>query len=319
MNAYLIRRLLLFIPTVFLVTLLIFVVMRIIPGDPAIAILSGEGGEGNFTQQELADLREQLGLNRSIPAQYVGWLSDIVRLDLGESISKGDPIIDDMRRRLPITLELAFLAAILSVLIGVPIGIISAIRQDTWMDYVVRVFSMIGLAMPTFWVGVLMVLIMAFYFDWSPPLGYAAPWDDPLTNFKQLIWPALAMSYHSNGILARMTRAQMLEVMRQDYIRTAWAKGLREWTVTTRHALKIAALPIITLAGLQVGHLLGGSVAMEIIFSVPGVGRLMITAIFERDYPVVQTVALLLAMIYLTTNLVVDLLYSWLDPRVRYA
>ena len=319
MRTYFIRRLLLFIPTIFLVVLVVFVVMRIVPGDPAIAILSGEGGDGTFTEQELQDLREKLGTTGSIPAQFFRWLGDLARLDLGDSLTSGFPISEDLRRRLPITFELAFMAAILSILIGIPIGIISAIRQDTWIDYVVRVFSMIGLAMPTFWVGVVMVLIMALYFDWIPPLGYAAPWEDPLTHLQQMIWPALALSYSSNGLLARMTRAQMLEVMRQDYIRTAWAKGLREWSVTIGHALKNAALPIITLAGIQIGILLGGAAAIEIVFSVPGMGSLLISAIFDRDYPMVQAVVLLIALTYLTANFVVDLLYGWFDPRVRYA
>ncbi len=319
MRTYFIRRLLLFIPTIFLVVLVVFVVMRIVPGDPAIAILSGEGGDGTFTEQELQDLREKLGTTGSIPAQFFRWLGDLARLDLGDSLTSGFPISEDLRRRLPITFELAFMAAILSILIGIPIGIISAIRQDTWIDYVVRVFSMIGLAMPTFWVGVVMVLIMALYFDWIPPLGYAAPWEDPLTNLQQMIWPALALSYSSNGLLARMTRAQMLEVMRQDYIRTAWAKGLREWSVTIGHALKNAALPIITLAGIQIGILLGGAAAIEIVFSVPGMGSLLISAIFDRDYPMVQAVVLLIALTYLTANFVVDLMYGWFDPRVRYA
>ena len=318
MRTYLIRRLLLFIPTIFLVVLVVFVVMRIVPGDPAIAILSGEGGDGNFTEQELQDLREKLGTTGSIPVQFFRWLGDLARLDLGNSLTSGFPIIEDLGRRLPITFELAFMAAILSILIGIPIGIISAIRQDTWIDYGVRVFSMIGLAMPTFWVGVVMVLIMALYFDWIPPLGYAAPWEDPLTNLQQMIWPALALSYSSNGLLARITRAQLLEVMRQDYIRTAWAKGLREWSVIIGHALKNAALPIITLAGIQIGILLGGAAAIEIVFSVPGMGSLLISAIFDRDYPMVQAVVLLIALTYLTANFVVDLMYGWFDPRVRY-
>jgi len=318
MRNYLIRRLILFVPTILLVLVVVFVVMRIVPGDPAIAILSGEGGDGIFTDQELKDLQEQLGITGSIPSQFFHWLGDLARLDLGTSLTTGFPIKEDLQRRLPITFELAFMAAILSICIGIPIGIISAIRQDTLIDYVVRIFSMIGLAMPTFWVGVVMVLVMALYFDWSPPLGYAAPWKNPSTNLQQMIWPAIALSYSSNGLLARMTRAQLLEVMRQDYIRTAWAKGLRERSVTIGHALKNAALPILTLAGIQVGILLGGAAAIEIVFSVPGIGSLLIAAIFDRDYPTIQAVVLLIALTYLTTNFVVDLMYGWFDPRVRY-
>lgn len=318
MRNYLIRRLLLFVPTILLVLIVVFVVMRIVPGDPAIAILSGEGGDGIFTDQELKDLQEKLGITGSIPVQFFHWVGDLARLDLGNSLTTGFPVKEDLQRRLPITFELAFMAAILSISIGIPIGIISAIRQDTLTDYVVRIFSMIGLAMPTFWVGVVMVLVMALYFDWSPPLGYAAPWDNPSRNLQQMIWPALALSYSSNGLLARMTRAQLLEVMRQDYIRTAWAKGLRERSVTIGHALKNAALPILTLAGIQVGILLGGAAAIEIVFSVPGMGSLLISAIFDRDYPTIQAVVLLIALTYLTTNFVVDLMYGWFDPRVRY-
>jgi len=318
MRNYLIRRLILFVPTILLVLVVVFVVMRIVPGDPAIAILSGEGGDGIFSDQELKDLQEQLGITGSIPTQFFHWLGDLARLDLGTSLTTGFPIKEDLQRRLPITFELAFMAAILSICIGIPIGIISAIRQDTLIDYVVRIFSMIGLAMPTFWVGVVMVLVMALYFDWSPPLGYAAPWKNPSTNLQQMIWPAIALSYSSNGLLARMTRAQLLEVMRQDYIRTAWAKGLRERSVTIGHALKNASLPILTLAGIQVGILLGGAAAIEIVFSVPGIGSLLIAAIFDRDYPTIQAVVLLIALTYLTTNFVVDLMYGWFDPRVRY-
>lgn len=319
MQHYLIRRLLLFIPTVILASLLIFLAMRIIPGDPALAILAGEGGEGSFTQSDLEKMREKLGLNRPLHIQYLDWMRGLATLDLGNSLRTSRAIADELKLRLPITLELTFLAMVFTLLAAIPMGVLAAIRRDTWVDYTVTSLAIMGLAFPTFWVGLLLLLGLVSALHWMPPLGYAQPWQEPMRNLQQLFWPAVALSYNSIGTLARMTRAQMLEVMRQDYIRTAWAKGLEERRVVYVHALKNALLPIITIIGILVGTTLAGTVAIEIIFSVPGMGKLLLDAVFSRDYPVVQNFVMYLVLAYLIINLLVDLAYGQLDPRIRYA
>lgn len=318
MRNYIIRRLLLFFPTLILASIIIFVIMRIVPGDPAIAILGGEGGEGVYTQADLDSLRQKLGFDKPIHVQYLVWIWGVVRLDMGDSLWMGTPVIDELKRRFPLTLELALLTFSVAVSIAIPAGVISALRQDTSLDYTVRVFSILGLAMPTFWIGTMTLLILSLWFNWVPPMGYASPWQDLGKNLEQLIWPALGLGYYQNAITARMTRAQMLEVLRQDYIRTAWAKGLQTRAVVFGHALKNAVLPVVTLWGIQVGHLLGGAIVMETIFSLPGIGRLLITSVFNRDYPMIQAIILFIAFVFLVINLAVDLLYGWLDPRIRY-
>ena len=318
MRTYILRRLLLFVPTIFGVTLVVFIVLRIVPGDPALVMLGGFEGEGTFTQQDLDNLRENLGLNDPIAIQYLNWIADAASLDFGDSFFTNTPIWDEVRPRLPLTLQFAFMAIFLAVIFALPMGVISAVRQDTWADYSLRVFAIIGLAMPTFWVGSLVLLGLSLQFNWIPPLGYTPPWESPWTNFVQLIFPAVALAYSTNAVTARITRSQMLEVLREDYIRTAMAKGLRERVVIYRHALKNASLPVITLFGVQFATLLGGSVVIESVFSLPGIGRLLIFSINVRDYPMIQFLVTFIAFIFLTMNLLVDLLYGWLDPRIRY-
>lgn len=314
MRTYIVRRLLLFFPTLILVSILIFGLIRVVPGDAALAML----GEGDYTDADLELAREYLGLNDPIHVQYGQWMWGIVTGDLGLSFQDDTPIGPEIMRRLPLTVELAFLTMLFSLMLAIPIGVISALKQDTWLDYGIRCFSILGLTMPTFWVGTMLVIVLSVFFDWIPALIYRNLWEDFRVNFTQLIFPALVLGFFANAITARMTRAQMLEIMRFDYIRTARSKGLHERLVVMRHALRNALLPVLTVAGLQFGALLGGTVITENIFGLPGLGRLFVSSVFERDYPVLQTITLLFATIFLALNLTVDLLYGWLDPRIRY-
>ncbi len=314
MRQYVFRRLLLFFPTLILVSLLIFGLIRVVPGDAALAML----GESDFSDEDLQLAREYLGLDVPIHLQYVDWIKGIVTADLGLSFQDQTPIGPEIVRRIPLTMELAVLTMFFSLVLAVPIGVISALKQDNWVDYAIRSFSVLGLTMPTFWVGTIVIMILSIFFDWIPALIFRNFWEEPTVNFTQLIFPALVLGFFTNAVTARMTRAQMLEIMRFDYIRTARAKGLHELHVVIRHALRNALLPVTTIAGLQFGALLGGTVITETIFGLPGLGRLFVSSVFERDYPVLQTITLLFATIFLALNLFVDLLYGWLDPRIRY-
>ena len=319
MTQYLVKRLLLFAPTVLLATLIIFVLMWIIPGDAAMMILTGEEGEGGRVSLEDVDrLRTELGLDRPIHVQYGVWLWDTLHGDLGTSIWYKIPVIDELKDRFTVTLELAVMAIIMAITVAVPLGVLSAVRQDTGIDYISRVFALIGIALPTFWIGILMLYGLIFFFGWLPPLGYVSLWEDPLTNLQQLVFPALAIAFHDLAFTARVTRSSMLEVMREDYMRTARAKGLNEWQVVGKHALKNALLPVITISGYQFGRLLGGVIIVEAIFAVPGAGALLIESIIHRDFVVIQGIILLTAVVVLTVNLVIDLFYGVLDPRIRY-
>ena len=320
MSAYLIKRVLLFIPTLILVSIIIFAIMRVVPGDPALAILAGVDGEGEYTQDQLDRLRSSMGTNQPIVAQYFQWIGKAVRGDMGTSFWYNNvPVMDELKKRFPVTLQLAVMSIIISFIVAVPIGVITAVKQDTWADYLGKLWSIGGVALPTFWVGILMVFSLARFLDWLPPLNYADLWEDPLTNLQQMIFPALALGYHNTAFTARITRSSMLEVMREDYIRTARSKGLGELIVLFRHALKNAFMPVITVSGWQFSRLLGGAVLIEIIFLVPGIGQLMVDSVSKRDFNVIQAVILLAAVSVLTLNLVVDLAYAWLNPRVRYS
>ncbi|MFH1486382.1 MAG: ABC transporter permease, partial [Chloroflexota bacterium] len=239
MRRYIARRVLMFVPSVIGVSLIIFAILRVIPGDVAMVIL-GAGGEGQITEEALQDLREELGLNRPLHVQYIDWAVGLVRLDAGDSLYTGKPVFEEIARRFPLTLQLAAMTTVLALLIAIPLGVVMALGQDTWVDYVFRVVAIGGIAMPSFWVGTLIILFMVLWFHWMPPLGFAGLFDDPSKNMQQLIWPALALGYYNAAITGRMTRSCMLEVQRQDYIRTAWSKGLRERVVVLRHALKNA-------------------------------------------------------------------------------
>ena len=319
MTSYAIKRLLLFPPTVAIVTLLVFMIMWIVPGDAAIVILAGEGGEAGVTQEDLDLLRHRLGLDRPVYEQYGSWVWGLLRGDLGDSIYYKIPVMEELKNRFLVTLEMAIISISLSVLLAVPIGVLSAVKQDHPIDYGVRFLTITGIALPSFWVGIIIVAGLAYWFDWLPPLEYASVWEKPLTNLQQLVFPATALAFHELAFTARITRSTMLEVMREDYMRTARAKGLTELVILGRHALKNALLPVLTVSGWQFGRLLGGVVVIETIFLVPGVGSFLIDAIVHRDYTVIQGIMVMVATLILALNLVIDLLYGWLDPRIRYS
>lgn len=318
MKAYLIRRLLGLLPILFGISLLVFGVMRLLPGDVAMMILVG-GGDGNqIDPRAVATLREQLGLNAPLPLQYLSWIGGLLTLDAGKSLWSGRPVFLEIAERLPLTLELALLAVGLSLLLALPLGVLSALRQNSWLDYLMRSISIAGLAVPHFWLATLIILFLSLWFHWVPPLGYVKFFQDPWINLQQLFWPAVVLGYGNAAIMARMTRSTMLEVLREDYIRTAHAKGLDMAAIVSVHAMRNAMLPVLTLAAISLGHLLNGAVVMETIFSLPGIGRYLIDAIMRRDYPVVQTVVMLMGVVFVVLNLVTDILYGVLDPRIRY-
>ena len=317
MRQYAIKRIGLFIPTVLLVTIIVFVVMRLIPGDPALAILSAD--DAVYTQEELAQLRAELGTDRPIPIQYFEWISGFLRGDFGTSYWWGGPVMERLGERIPVTIELAILGILLAVVCAVPLGVISAIKPDSLLDYASRIFTLVGISIPTFFSGILLTLVLIRAFGWLPPLGYEDIWEDPWTNIKQLVLPALALGFYDMAFIARVTRSSMMEILREDYMRTARAKGLRELIVLSRHGLKNAVLPVLTISGWQFGRLFGGTVIIEKIFLIPGVGQLLIDAIYQRDFPTIQAVIVIVALSIVVVNLLVDLLYGWLDPRIRYA
>ena len=318
MKTYALRRLGLFIPTLILTTLIVFVLFFLVPGDAALVILTGEEGAGAVTDEDIARMRHELGLDRPIHVQYGSWIWGILRGDLGTSIWYQTPVIDELKDKFVVTVELSIFGIAMAFLMAVPLGIISAVKQDTWPDYISRIVSLVGIALPTFWLSILMVYFLAYTFNWLPPLGYASLWEDPWLTLEQLFFPALAIAFHDLAFTARVTRSSMLEVLREDYMRTARAKGLKEMAVVCRHALKNAILRVVTGAGYQFARALGGVIIVETIFVVPGLGRFVIESILHRDFVVLQAVILLTAAVVLTLNLVIDLLYGILDPRIRY-
>ncbi len=318
MRQYALKRIALIIPTVLLVSIIVFTVMRLLPGDPALVILSE--GDASFTQEELEDLRRQLGTDRPIVVQYGDWIYGLVQGDLGTSIWRsGQPVTKLVGDRIFRTLELAVLAIIIAVVFAVPLGVISAIKPDSVIDYFSRIIALVGISIPTFFAGLLVVLVLSRGFGWLPPLGYADLWDDPWKNLQQMFLPALALGFYDMAFIARVTRSSMMEIIREDYMRTARAKGLAERIVLVRHGLKNAVLPILTISGWQFGRLFGGTVIIESIFKVPGIGTLLIETVFQRDFPTIQAIIIVVAVSIVIINLLVDLLYGLLDPRIRYA
>jgi peptide/nickel transport system permease protein len=318
MSAYLVRRLLVSIPTLLGVTLLIFLAMRVLPGDP-LAVIHGEGaGFYTLKPHELQAARASLGLDKPLHRQYLDWLWDIARGDLGKSFWRGEPISELLWRRGPITAQIAVMAVLFSWLIGLPVGILSATQRNSWVDYVARFFVTLFMAIPGFWIGLVVVLVGILLFTWRPPLTIVYFWDRPWENLQMTLGPALVLGIGVAAFVARMTRSTVLEVLREDYVRTARAKGVRERVVLWRHVLKNAILPVITVSGIALGGLLGGSVPVERAFGVPGLGTALVFAYTERDWMVVQNLVLLYGCIFVLINLLVDLSYGWLDPRIRY-
>ena len=318
MRKYLAQRLLIAIPTVFGVTVLIFVAMRVLPGDPLSAI-SGEGG-GTYVlnKEQLEAARKSLGLDRPYVVQYLDWMNDVLRGNFGKSFWRGEPIREIIFRRAPITGQIALMAVILSWAIGVPVGLIGAVWRNSRTDYAFRVVVTLFMAIPSFWVALMIVLSLVLTITWRPPLTIAYLWDDPVRNLQITAGPALALGVALAAMMARITRSSVLEVLGEDYVRTARAKGLGERIVVWRHALKNAMLPILTVTGTALGALLGGSVAVERAFGVPGLGLALVFAVAERDWMLIQNLVLLYGTIFVLVNLAVDVSYGWFDPRIRY-
>ena len=313
MRLYVLRRLAVAIPSLLIASLVVFTLPRLIPGD-VVQLMLEEKAYG----KDLEDLRAKLGLNRPIYVQYFEWTGRVLRGDLGESLWTKRPVLEELTRRIPVTLELGVLALFFAVLIALPIGLLAAIRQDTVADYVARTIAILGLSVPGFWIATLVVLLPAIWWGWSPPIHYTELTKDPAQHLLQFAIPAFILGLVSSATIMRLTRAQLLEVLRQDYVRTAWAKGLRERVVVLKHSFKNAVIPVITVLGLQVSAILGGTVIFESIFGLPGMGRFLFDAINQRDYPVIQGVNLLIVTVVVTMNLIVDACYAILDPRIRY-
>lgn len=320
MGTYLWRRLLLFIPSLFGMSVIIFVLMRLVPGDVAHILVYESGTEySQAAEKQVQKIREELGLNRPLVIQYVSWIAGLARIDFGYSYWERRPVLNILQERFPRSLELATLTFIFAIILAVPLGVYSAVRQNSWADHFVRAFSISGLSIPLFFSGVLILYLLVGVFSWMPPLEYVSVFEDPMENMRQLIWPALAQAFYVSAPIMRLTRSQMLEVIREDYIRTARSKGLREQLVVYKHGLRNALLPVVTFAGVLAGRLLGGQIIMENIFAIPGMGTALVAAVGFRDYPTIQALVFLTSIIYLSLNLLVDLLYGWLDPRIRHA
>ena len=317
MQQYALKRIALFFPTIVLVTIIVFVVMRLIPGDVCLAILSD--GEATYTQAELDECRVELDLNDPLLIQYFDWIGGAVQGDFGDSLWFKAPVMEELADRIPVTVELTVLSMLIAVVFAVPLGILSSLKPETWIDYGARVFTLAGISMPTFLVAILIVLGLVHIFDWLPPLGYYQIWEAPGTNLQQMIFPALALAFYEMAFVARVTRSAMMEIIREDYMRTARSKGLSERVVVFRHGLKNALLPVLTTSGWIFARLFGGTVIIETIFLVPGMGRILIEAIFQRDYTMIQAEIVIIAAFIVTINLAVDLIYGLLDPRIRYA
>ena len=322
MRQYILHRLILNIPVVLIVVTLVFFTSHIRPDLAE----QRAAGQGQASTQDYAEavkaIRHQLGTDKPLWRQYTNYLGDLARLDFGRSLLTQQSVAREMVGRLPASMELGLLQLLLAMAIAVPIGIISAIRQDTWIDYFLRVTTVLGVAVPSFYLGTLLLLFVTRILGWTPPVittSYREIWEDPVANLKMMLLPTLAGGFAEAAVIMRLLRSEMLEVLRQDYIRTAWSKGLRERMIVMRHALRNALAPVVTILGVLIGVLFGGNVVLESMFSIPGAGQLIVLSLSQNDQPLVQGVVLIVAVALVTTNLVVDLTYAWLDPRIRYA
>lgn len=317
MLTYIIRRLLLAVLILVLTTVIVFLAMRLLPGDPILMLVSSETAQ-EFNEERLIQLRHEFGLDKPMVFQYLDWIGGVFQGDLGVSILHQSPVSDEILRRLPITFHIGALAFIIGHIIGIPAGIISAVRRGKWLDNVITTFANIGITIPNFWLGILLMYAFGLHLNWLPIMGYTSPFDDFFLSTKQLIMPLICMVLFPIAGSARQARSSMLEVLHKDYIRTAWAKGLKERTIIARHALRNGLIPIVTLAGMGVPHIIGGAVFVETVFNIPGIGRLAVNSVISQDYPYVQGITLIVAAVVVVTNLVVDIAYGWLDPRIRY-
>ena len=317
MTTYIIRRILQMILVLLIITVIVFLLVRLLPGDPILLYLTSQSVQ-EISQERIDIMRHDLGLDRSLWVQYFDWLSHVATGDLGNSIIHRGKVMTDIKQRLPKTLHMGLLAFIASIIIGIPMGVISAVRRNSWMDNVLTSLGNLGVCVPIFWLGILLIYLFSHQLGWLPTFGYTSPFEDFWLNTRQIILPVFCIAVPGMASAVRLTRSSMLEVLQQDYIRTAWSKGLRERAVIIRHALKNGLIPVITLKGMTMAAIVGGSVLIETVFSIPGMGRLMVEAIFSQDYIVLQGGILIIGIILLTINLLIDLSYGWLDPRVRY-
>jgi peptide/nickel transport system permease protein len=322
MLTYIVKRVLLMIPTLIGAAVLVFVLMRAIPGD--VCVLRQATGGGNIDPQVLQNCRVEIGTDQPMLVQLLVFLKGLATFDLGKSMWTGRPIVEEVGLRFQLSLQVAIMATLTAILLAIPLGTVSAVRQNTWIDYFVRAFSIAGVAMPSFWLGILIILGILitskawFGTSWMPPITYVPLWVDPLTNLSMLIWPALATGYRYSAVATRMTRSAMLEVLREDYVRTARAKGLFRKLIVRRHALRNALLPVITIIGIEFAFLMGGLVVTEQVFNLNGLGKLFVESVANHDYNMTQALVMMVVGIFALTNLVVDIIYAWLDPRIRY-
>jgi peptide/nickel transport system permease protein len=316
MLRYTINRLLLMIPTLLGVAVLVFIMLRMMPGDIVELKLLAEGG--NVSMETLAVERARLGLDKSLLGQFGDWMVGLVTLDFGISMWTGKPVIEEIGSRLELSMQVALMATVLAIAIALPLGTLSALYKDTWIDHVIRVFAIAGLAVPSFWLGMIIILTLLLTFNWIPPLTYTPIYEDPWTNLSQLIWPAMAVGYRYSAVATRMMRSTILEVLQEDYIRTARAKGVYEKWVISRHAMRNAMLPVITVIGLEFAFLIGGLVVTEQVFNLNGLGKLFVETVTRGDFTMVQALVMLIAAFFVIINFVVDMLYAVFDPRVRY-
>jgi peptide/nickel transport system permease protein len=317
MTGYIIRRLIQSVIVIFLVTIMVFIGMRLLPGDPIYMIISTNTAQ-ELTAEDLDKIRHEAGLDRNLAVQYFDWLGGVFQGNFGNSILHQTPISTDLKERLPVTLYLGVLAFLISITIGVPAGIISAIRRGTWLDTIVTTLANVGITIPIFWLGIMLMWAFAVKLSWLPTSGFTSPFEDFWLSTRQLILPVFCMAIFQIAGNCRLARSSMLEVLHQDYIRTAWAKGLRERVIIFKHALKNSLIPIVTMVGMGVSHIIGGSVLIEQVFNIPGMGRLAVDSLFQMDYTYTQGIVLIVTTIIVFVNLLVDISYGWLDPRVRY-
>jgi peptide/nickel transport system permease protein len=316
MSRYLVKRFLLMFPTLLGVAVVIFVLIRVIPGD--VVELRMTGDRGAVSEQALNEERARFGLDKPVWKQFATWMWGLLRLDFGTSMWTGAPIWQEIKLRFALSLQVAVMATVVAVLLAIPLGVIAALKQDTWVDYTVRIFSIAGLATPSFWLGIVFILTLLVVFRWLPPMVYTPFWVSPWQNLQQLIWPALAVGYRYSAVATRMTRSAMLEVLREDYIRTARAKGLWQNLILSRHALKNAMLPVLTVIAVEFAFLIGGLVVTEQVFNLNGIGLLFVQAVAHRDYTLIQALTMLVAGFFIVVNFLMDIAYAWLDPRIRY-
>ena len=315
MIRFLIRRLFLLVPTLLGVAVVTFFLIRVMPGDPVVVKLRADGAA--VTEETIQAERKRLGLDKPLAAQFADYMVGLAHFDLGNSLWTGQPVIKEIAIRFPVSLQVAIMATIIALLISIPLGILSAVYRDTWIDYVVRILAVSGLAIPSFWLGMLMIMALLAWKDWLPPIGYVSLLQDPIANLQATIMPAISVGYRYAAISTRMMRSALLEVLREDYIRTARAKGLFQTLVVRRHALRNALLPVVTVVGLEFAFLIGGLVVTEQVFNLNGIGKLFVDATTRGDFNLIQGLVLLIAVIFIIVNLVVDLLYGVLDPRIR--